>query len=329
MALPKSTRAAWINRLALLAFFLLISCSREQEMELSPQSLEQDTTWQGVIKLLGDIQVAPGVTLTIKPGTIIKFSRIDETSDRNLFGTDTPYYPQAELIVRGRLIARGTPKKSIVFTSAEIDPKPGDWGAVNLLGSDGNIIEYAKILFAYNGIHSHGSTARVSHSEFARNGVGISFKKEEETPDAPWFGKESVLEITHNRFANNKGGIGFRNAKAVISHNLIEDNKFFGIFPKEQAEAQVTYNEITGNKKGIYLYQTQGLRLEYNNIYDNTDYNIGVAEAQDYSVNAAHNWFGTTNTGKIDELIFDQQDDDYLGVVEYRPFLDKAVSIDQ
>jgi len=165
----------------------------------------------------------------------------------------------------------------------------------------------------------------VSHSEFAKNGVGISFKKEEEAPDAPWFGKDSDFLITHNRFYSNKGGIGFRNSKAEIFHNLIENNKFFGIFLKEKADALISYNEITGNKKGIYLYQTESATLEYNNIYDNNDYNIGVAEALDFDVEAGNNWFGTINREKIEEMIFDKLDDPVLGEVRYAPFLDKPV----
>jgi len=68
--------------------------------------------------------------------------------------------------------------------------------------------EESKILFAYNAIHGHGSSAQIKHNEFAKNGVGISFKMEEETQDAPWFGKKSNMEIIDNRFIKNKGGIG-------------------------------------------------------------------------------------------------------------------------
>ncbi len=318
-------KSVWINIFTLLILVLFSACERKQVMEIGPLTLEQDTIWQGIVKVMGDIYVPPGVTLTVEPGTIIKFKRIDKTSDKNLFGTDSPYYPQAELIIRGKMIARGTPQKRIVFTSAEVDARPADWGAVNFLGSaEGNIIEYAKILFAYNGIHGHSSIVHVSYSEFAQNGVGISFKKEGAV-NAPWFDKNSDFLITHNKFYRNKGGIGFRNSNAEISHNLIENNKFFGIFIKEKANAVISYNEITGNKKGIYLYQTELAKLEYNNIYDNKDYNIGVAEALDFDVEARHNWFGTINRKKIDKMIFDKQDDPSLGEVRYEPFLDKPV----
>lgn len=313
----------------LLAASLVVGLSgcgqKPQVVELNKQTLAKDTTWQGTVQINGDIDVPPEVTLTVLPGTTVKFKRIDEKSDQNMNGVETPYYPQAELIIRGRIIARGTKEQTIVFTSAEIDARPADWGAINLLGGEGNVIEYCKILFAYNGVHSHGASAAVNHNEFAKNGVGVSCKKEEETPGVPWFGKISDMQVTYNRFVGNKGGIGFRNSKAVVSHNLFQDNKFFGIFPKDEVQAEISYNEVTANKKGVYLFQAKGLSIHHNNIYDNTDYNVAVAEAQDFDVDARQNWFGTTNAEKIDELIFDKKDDPEMGSILIEPVLQERV----
>ena len=65
--------------------------------------------------------------------------------------------------------------------------------------------------------------------------------------------------------------------------------------------------------------------FENNNIYDNRSYNIAMAEAQDFPVEAPNNWFGTKNRQKIDELIFDHQDDAELGEVRIDPVLDEPV----
>ncbi len=289
------------------------------------ETIQADTTWSGVIKITGDVYVPPGVTLTLMPGTTIKFRRIDERSGRNFFGYDSPYYPQAELIIRGRLIAQGTKDNIIVFTSAERDARPADWGAINLLGSKDNIIEYCKILFAYNGIHAHGATALISHNEFLKNGVAISVKKEEEFPAVEWYGKQADITATHNAIYNNKGGISFRNSRALISYNTIKDNKFYGIWQKETCETLISYNEITDNHKGIYLYKARGSKIYFNNIYDNNDYNIAIADEQDVDVDAKDNWFGTINKKKIDELIFDKHDDPAVANIRYEPILKNRV----
>lgn len=315
--------------LLFLFLFALGGCGQpDPELELDTSTIEKDTTWQGIITIKGDILIPPGVTLTIAPGTVIKFARITAESDKNMFGTDSPYYPQAEIIIRGTLLARGTQEKNIVFTSTATDARASDWGALNFLGSTGNVIEHAKIFFAYNGIHAHGSVILVKDCEIAKNGVGISFKREEETLDAPWYGISSDLTIIGNLIHSNKGGIGLRNSTARISRNIIRDNKFFGIFPKDEGKGEISGNEITNNKKGVYLYQSRGLVLTSNNIYDNKDYNIGVAEAQDFEFDARNNWFGTINREKISDMIFDRLDDPELAQVLFEPFLEKPVRIE-
>lgn len=316
-----------IRRIFICALLVLITgaCQKRQVTEVSMLTISRDTTWSGTILVSGDVYVEPSATLTITPGTVIKFKRIDESSDQNMFDIDSPYYPQTELIIRGRLIAEGTEKEKITFTSAEIDARPADWGAVNFLGSDANVIRYCRFMFAYNGVHAHGSSVAISNSEFVKNGVGISFKSEEETPGVPWFGKRSDVQVTSNIISRNKGGIGFRNSDALIRHNEISDNKFFGIFPKEDVRADISENDIRGNKKGLYLYQARGLEISRNNIFDNVDYNVSVAEAQDYDIDARNNWFGTINREKIGALIFDKEDDPELGRIQIDPFLDARV----
>ncbi len=308
-------------------FFLLLvltifqsGCS-EKRTEVGKITLEKDTVWQGIMNVTGDVYVPPGVTLTIAPGTTVKFKRIDENSPGNMFGLDSPYYPQAELIVRGKLVAQGTKNNIIVFTSAETDAKPGDWGAINLLGNNGNIIEYCKVLFAYNGIHAHGAAATIEHNEFTRNAVAISVKKEEEAPGVPWYGRQSDIQVKYNYIHDNKGGITFRNSKAVISRNTITDNKFFGIWPKEETVAEISGNEISGNMKGIYFYNSNGVRIVGNNIYNNKEYNLAIADEQKTVVDARSNWFGTVERQKIEELVFDQRFDPTVAAIMVEPFL--------
>lgn len=73
--------------------------------------ITRDTTWSGTVIVTGDVIVDKGVTLTIEPGTIIKFERIS-----------------ADLIVNGALKARGTPSAKIQFTSSAA--KPDTWGGI-------------------------------------------------------------------------------------------------------------------------------------------------------------------------------------------------------
>jgi parallel beta-helix repeat protein len=56
-------------------------------------------------------------------------------------------------------------------------------------------------------------------------------------------------------------------------------------------------------------------------IYNNFDGGVSVRMASASNINAANNWWGTTNTSLIDQKIWDYTDDFTLGTVNFVPFL--------
>ena len=76
------------------------------------------------------------------------------------------------------------------------------------------------------------------------------------------------------------------------------------------------------NPAGIVLYNSD---VKYNNIYNNTPYDMaahmGYSYDLDDSINAVHNWWGTTNETLIEEKIYDFYDNLTLGRVFYKPYL--------
>ena len=79
--------------------------------------------------IVGTVDVEPGVTLTIQPGTIVQFS-----------GTS--------LTVDGTLLAQRTASQPIQFTSANSNPLPGDWGGITFeADSTGNAVTHAVITY--------------------------------------------------------------------------------------------------------------------------------------------------------------------------------------
>jgi hypothetical protein len=92
--------------------------------------------WSGKVHIIGDIIIAENGVLTIEPGTIVKFS----VRDHFRSGQDTK---RCELIVRGKLIAKGSEKRWITLTSDSMNrrqlasPKKardGDWYGVRKEG---------------------------------------------------------------------------------------------------------------------------------------------------------------------------------------------------
>ncbi|MBI2842100.1 MAG: right-handed parallel beta-helix repeat-containing protein [Armatimonadetes bacterium] len=105
----------------------------------------------------GWLGVSPGATLTIDPGTVVKF-------DKNVFGTN------GAIGVQGSLIAQGTPESLISFTSLKDDalggdtnndvgattPVPGDWGFVYVNGSGASgVFDYC--IVRYGGYYYYDS----------------------------------------------------------------------------------------------------------------------------------------------------------------------------
>src|SRR6185369_11285998 len=143
---------------------------------------------QGEIQISGVISVKRGVTLTIRPGTIVKFKRLDR--DHNDIG-------DGEILIEGRLVAQGAADKKIVFTSAEEKPSVNDWSYVQFLASEpGNIIENCRFEYAFAGVMVHYAEVRISDTLFRNNNRGLHFN----TAD---------LNVEHCTFTDNRIGIRF------------------------------------------------------------------------------------------------------------------------
>ncbi len=277
--------------------------------------IKRDTVWQGEILIKGDVEVTKGTVLTIMPGTVIRFVKIDQWGTGKLYEDHSEHFPRAELIVKGRIIAQGTRDHTIRFTSADNVPGPADWGAVNMLDSTGNIIEFCEFSFAHTAVHCHGAQVLVASSYFHNNGVAIGMKNVKK------YNTKCVASILYNRIVDNGGGILFGNgASPTIVNNLLEGNKIFAIFAKKAGPALIRYNNIVKNGKGLALYATPMVIFSYNNVDGSLDYNVSLFEGQGYDVYAPRNWWGTTDEKRIKKLAWDRDEEKDLGRLLFHPY---------
>jgi len=83
-------------------------------------------------------------------------------------------------------------------------------------------------------------------------------------------------------------------------------------------------NEIYNNTNGLYIdyWNEINFDMSKNNIYNNSIYAIECkwANPSNYVI-ASRNWWGTTNSNEIDQIIFDYYDDFSYAKVNYTPFL--------
>ncbi len=121
----------------------------------------------GTNTLLGDLTVAPGVTLTVPAGATVSAA----TTDQMRAYTDTS---RVELRVFGTLIAVGTSGSPITFTSA--GTAAGSWYGVEFQSSApaGSRIEYAVFEEAASGLHHRSTAAQIVRDvTFRTNANGL------------------------------------------------------------------------------------------------------------------------------------------------------------
>jgi hypothetical protein len=302
-------------------FLLLLNPVYGGQLVVNKGVIEKDTIWQGEVLVKADVEVARDATLTIMPGTTVRFEKIEEFGPGKLSLDKLNHFPRAELIIKGKIYAQGTLDKKITFTSAEESGHPGDWGSINLLGSVGNIIEFCVFTYAHTAVHAHSAQVVVSYCTFHYNGVAIGQKNVKEVEH------KSVVPMLYNRITENGGGILYGGGSTTtIAHNEINNNVFFGIYAKKGGLANVRYNNITQNGKGVIFYKVKDIVLRDNNIADNKDYNISLLAGQAGDIAVHNNWWGTTDPVQIKNLVRDKTRDEALGTVDFSEFLTGPVA---
>ncbi|MCI0406025.1 MAG: hypothetical protein L0209_08140, partial [candidate division Zixibacteria bacterium] len=119
--------------------------------------ISQNTTWgpNKTYAITGDVTVDYGVTLTIQPGTVIKFQKNEDNQSSG--GSTT----KSELIIKGTLTCLGTLTDSIIFTSSATTPSNGDWGSVVIDTFGRGNIEFTRFSYADTALAIRGDTSTV------------------------------------------------------------------------------------------------------------------------------------------------------------------------
>ncbi len=128
----------------------------------------------------------------------------------------------------------------------------------------------------------------------------------------------STLDVENNSFLEGTDGISIApGATVTVSDNLINHNSRFGII----GGGNINSNTITNNQVGIHN-PPSGI-ISNNNIVGNT---VSSIDATTANINAANNWWGTTDTQTINQTIYDSKVDSRLGTISFIPFLTEPSS---
>ena len=175
----------------------------------------------------------------------------------------------------------------------------------NLITNNTKGIEVGRIYISNN---YHSGNAIIRNNNIINNSFGISSSST---------GGSATIE--NNLIFNNTNGIDIV-SQATIKGNLIFYN-LNGIVLQSQGIIQ--NNTITNNSIGIKI--TNPLpTIVYNNIQDNSIYNLQLGSNVQNDIYVPNNWWGTTNSLAINQTIYDFKNDFNLGKVDFTPFLNET-----
>lgn len=242
--------------------------------------------WQREVHILGDVVLAEDTSLTIEPGTRVLFLPLDSTADDL---QDHPNFLGSELIVRGRMIAKGTAERPISFQFFDLKGVAGSWGGVNIEGSPQAVFDYCSFTQADSAIHARQSRVIIENSLFTDNLVGIRFN-------------DSEILIENNLLHHNGAAIRFHFGAPVIRNN-----------------------EIRENRKGLFITsEPRNYTIENNSFIDNRPYQVSLGEGVREAVELGNNFWGTETSESLPGTFFDGRLDDWLGTIDFLPMRTEA-----
>ncbi|MFX1347014.1 MAG: right-handed parallel beta-helix repeat-containing protein, partial [Promethearchaeota archaeon] len=119
------------------------------------ETISNNETWSGNILVTKSITILKGATLTISPGTIIKF--------KHYRGYKEPHL-RLSLFVLGTIKALGASDQQIWFTSDAEPPINGDWDGIYMNGTASSVFNYTIIEYGLVGVVQFHSESIVANS---------------------------------------------------------------------------------------------------------------------------------------------------------------------
>lgn len=185
---------------------------------LAGGTMSSDTIWRGEVHITDRLVVTSGTTLTIAPGTVVRFA---ETKG---------------MWANGAIIALGTKDKPIRFSLLGDHGNNRRWHQIMVEKSEAAfthcLFEYAEV-----GLHSHFSKLSVDHCRFSKNETGMMFKG-------------GPIAISASEFMENTFGAVFNVAEGTLEKSNITGNEV-GIMVRahEEGGIEVHNSNIFNNSR--------------------------------------------------------------------------------
>ncbi|MEW5251350.1 FlgD immunoglobulin-like domain containing protein [Microbulbifer sp. 2201CG32-9] len=186
---------------------------------------EDLTLPSGDHRMLQNIVVEPGVTLTLQPGASLKSA------------------PDFKLQIAGNLVARGITGERVEFSSASPTPQSGDWYGIEVVTGGIVDLDYARIEGAVYGLDFNGGQGTVRNSLFRFNTHGIYIRANSDPLITD--GNEITLNDYGVYIIGN--GVPKDNPMPVITGNNLYGNSSYDLYTTGFGDPQSVTLDITGN----------------------------------------------------------------------------------
>jgi hypothetical protein len=273
--LPPSRRAAIVLCLAALCALAPITATAGI---VAGGALVTNTMWRltdSPVVVTTQLSVPAGITLTIEPGVVVKFEA------------------GVGLDVAGTLVAKGTKKAPIRFTSTQATPTPGFWYNLSfadlstdaVLGGSGQWLSgsvlQSVVVEGASGISSWTGAIHLSNARPLIDAVtvrlvsshAISAELDQDEPGSVLTIRNSVLQGDNDRSHDVSGIQLIYRGAVVVQKNTISKFGHAGIllapyvdnaFPPSlamQSDALITGNTLSANEYGVRSATGRGVRL--------------------------------------------------------------------
>jgi hypothetical protein len=238
--------------------------------------LTEDVTWRGEVLITGVVTVAPQATLTISPGTVVRFGRPAGPSGGG-----------ALLLVRGRLAAQGAPERPVLFTSRYAEPVPGDWQGLVLVGSEKkNLLENCRLEGADTGLDASFSTVSLINVFFSRCTTGarlhdtVLFVSKGGVSDCTegMVLADSEADLRDPVFAGNRRGLVADRSSLYLMGGAFTGNGSEGL-RAANSRVKISGSAFSANGTGLSLVSSQG-SVSGCRIADNDNYGIAITSSR-------------------------------------------------
>ena len=177
-----------------------------------------DTVWSGEVVLPSRIETMLGSTISIMPGTVVKFGK------------------DASLWLYGKIEAIGTPEKRILFTAAEKTSEQSYWDQITTEKSSATF-KYCDFENGNMALHSHFSNVEVDNCRLRNSESGFR-------------ARGGPIAVSNSLFSGNVYGMVFYLAKGVVEKNTFTKNEM-GILVRAERRGGmiVRQNNIFANER--------------------------------------------------------------------------------